>query len=311
MQDAPAPEVPDIADALPKLMPELRRITLRGWALEGALAVTAVAALVMTSGLGEKAYEFPLIILFVAAFIALSIARHTRRQHEARIMPLMAEAADLGYQQNASHFLASLPPRLLPKAGRKSAEDLISGRIGDRSIRFAEIRLETGGRNSSTLFQGIVAEFPNLVPMPPFFLAAEGETRGWFGFAGRIKVDDLMRIDTVTGGNGTVYGVWASRSEVRDHPAFAAALKVLTSLEHYIGSDSRLYTASSNGEIIHVALSHKRNLFKIGGLFSAGDALMDDIRIGYRDLSIPLTIAARLLEAEQSAVVKPEPQAAP
>lgn len=200
----------------------------------------------------------------------------------------------------------------MPRAGRKIAEDLISGRIGGRSIRFAEMKLETGGKNSSTLFQGIVAEFPNLAPMPPFFLAAEAETKGWLGFAGPIKVDDLMRVDTISGANGKVYGVWASTSEVRRHPAFAAVVKVLTNLEFVIGSESRLYTASSNGRVIHVALSHKRNLFKIGGLFTAGDALMDDIRLGYRDLTIPVTIAAKLLEAEQTAVVTPEgpPEAA-
>ena len=311
MPDPDSTPVPDIAEALPSLLPGLRRITRNGWLLEAAIAAIAVAMLALTAGMGEEPYQIPLIILAVAVGLAAYVARSTRRQHEARIMPLMAEALGLGYLQNANSFMASLPPRLLPKASRKSAEDQISGRIGGRSIQFAEMKLETGGKNSSTLFQGIVAEFPNLAPMPPFFLAAEGETRNWLGFAGRIEVDDLIRIDTITGPSGKVYGVWASTSDVRRHPAFAAVLKVLTSLELFIGSDSRLYTASSDGKIIHVALSHKRNLFKIGGLFNTGDALLVDIRLGYRDLSIPLTIAAKLLEAEQSGLLKPEGEITP
>lgn len=307
MPNPDPPPVLDIADVLPSLLPELRRITQKGWLLEAAIAVIAVAVLVLTAGMGENSYTIPLIVLVVAVGLAAHVARTTRRHHEARIMPLMAEALGLGYLQNASSFMTSLPPRLLPKASRKTAEDQISGRIGDRPIRFAEMKVETGGEDSSTLFQGIVAEFPNLAPMPPFFLAAEGETRNWFGFAGRIKVDDLIRIDTITGPSGIVYGIWAGTAEVRRHPAFAAVLQVLTSLEGFIGSDSRLYTASSDGAIIHVALSHKRNLFMIGGLLNTGDALLDDMRLGFRDLSIPLTIAAKLLEAEQSAVAKPDP----
>ena len=310
MSDASA-QAQDITDALPGLMPKIRRITRNGWLQEAVIAVVAVLALYLTAGLGKETYEIPLIILALAIGLAIWVARNTRRQHEARIMPLMAEALGMGYLQNASHFMQSLPPRLLPKASRRIAEDLIAGRIGDRSIRFAEMKVETGGKNSSTLFQGIVAEFPNLAPMPPFFIADEGQTRNWLGFAGPIKVDDLLRIDTMTGNSGKVYGIWASGSDVRQHPAFDAALKVLTSLEHFIGSESRLYTATSNGQIIHVALSHKRNLFKIGGLFNSGDALLDDIRMGYRDLTIPLTIAAKLLEAEQSALVNLSADPAP
>lgn len=221
MPDPDSTPVPDITDALPSLLPELRRITRNGWLLEAAIAVTAVAMLILTAGMGDEPYQIPLIVLAVAVGLAAYIAQITRRRHEARIMPLMAEALGLGYLQNASSFMTGLPARLLPKAGRKTAEDQISGRIGDRSIRFAELKLETGGKNSTTLFQGIVAEFPNLAPMPQFFLAAEGETRNWLGFAGPIKVDDLIRIDTITGRSGKVYGVWASTFDVRRHPAFA------------------------------------------------------------------------------------------
>lgn len=311
MADPQPSETPDIADALPRMMPEIRRITQTGWALLAAIAAVTVLTLTLTADLGDNDYEIPLYILAIAIIGIFAVAKFTRRQHEARLMPMMSEALGLGYQQNASYFLNTLPPRLLPKASRKNAEDMISGKIGDRAIRFAEVKLETGGKNSSTLFQGIVAEFPNVVPMPPFFLAAETATKTWLGFSGPIKVDDLQRIDTVTGGRGKVYGVWASSSTVRNHPAFAAVLKVLTNLEHFVGSDSSLYTASSNGQVIHVALSHKRNLFMIGGLFAAKDALFDDIRKGYRDLQIPLTIAAKLLEAEQSAVVRPEEAVSP
>jgi hypothetical protein len=315
MTDPQPSDPPDIADALPGMLPDLRRSTLTGWAGIAAVAVTAFAALVFIAGLEANKdgneWEAVIIVLGIAVALCLWIAHRTRRAHEARIMPIMAQALGLGYQQDASYFLSTLPVRLLPKAGKRSAEDMISGKIGDRAIRFAEVKLETGGKNSSTLFQGIVAEFPNLAPMPPFFLADEGKTRTWLGFAGPIKVDDLIRIDSVPGSEGRVYGVWASRTEVRDHPALAAVLKILTHLEYTIGSLSSLYTASSNGEVMHVALTHKRNLFKIGGLFAATDALMDDIRMGYRDLTIPLTIASKLLEAEKAALTEPAAAVSP
>lgn len=96
MPEPQAPEAPDITDALPKLMPEIRRVTLTGWALEGAIAVVTVAILILTAGTGEEPYQILLIVLVVAAVLASSVARYTRGQHEARLMPTMAEAASLG-----------------------------------------------------------------------------------------------------------------------------------------------------------------------------------------------------------------------
>ena len=265
------------------------------------LAVAAASSYAIF-GLGGRAYQVEFLVAALAVILILIIARRTQRAHEALIMPKLAEAAGLTYATDAAGFAQSLPPRLLPKAGLKRSEDVIWGQVGGRMIRFAEMKYETGGKNSSTLFKGIVVSYPNLAPMPSFFLAAEKETMGGFLASSHIKVADLVRIRSVTGGMGVVYGVWAGSTDIAKNPRLDGVLKVLTNLQNAIGSDAQLYTASSNGEVLHLAFRYKRDLFKIGGLFAGEDKLIADIKQGYHDLTLPLTIARKLLEAEKSAL---------
>jgi hypothetical protein len=295
---AAVPDIPDITATLPGILPTLRRETLKGWAMMAGLLTAAVIVALSVKDIGKDGRAWALVIVVMAVVSLGAIATYIRRRHEALIMPLLTRAAGLSYDQKGRWFLDSLPPRLLPKASDRTCEDVLSGRIGDRPIRFAEVKIETGGKNSSTLFRGVVMEFPNLVDMPAFFIASERETRGFFIFKGNIRVDDLVQVQTLTGRSGAEYGVWCSSAIAAEKPGFGAVVNVLTGLESIIGGDAKLYTASSDGREMHLAISHKRDLFKIGGMFADTTRLMQDIRHAYDDMTLPMRIVSALLAAE-------------
>ncbi len=300
--DVATNEIPDISTALPTLMPAIRRKSIEGWLLVAATVVLALYALFFLVGKADKPFQLALITIGGAAVVIFAISAYVQRGHTRQIMPMLAETAGMSYSQNALAFILSLPPRLLPKAAVRKGEDLVSGRLGGRQVSFAELTYETGGKNSSTLFKGIVASFANQAPMPPFFIVDEAQTKGWFIFSGNINVDDLIAVRSLPGSFGVTYGVWVSSSATADHPALDATLKLLTDLQYAIGSGARLFSASSDGKTMHVALSHKRNLFKIGGLFANRDQLINDIKLAYHDLTLPLVIVSKLLEAERGVV---------
>ena len=221
------------------------------------------------------------------------------------VMPHLAKAIDLQYEQNGRVFLDALPKRLLPKASVRQAEDCISGTIGDRPFTFAEAKLETGGENSRTLFCGVVVRFQNAAFVPAFFIAPERKTGGWFS---RMKVNDLVQVDSVTGGKGEVYGVWVSQKGAeRSDPALRGVIDLLTDLGTQIGDYAQLFSATSTGEEMHIALSHHRDMFQVGGLLANREKIMDGIRAAFEDLNTPLRIVSALLEIEAEAEKTSQP----
>lgn len=290
--------LPDVTAAVGALMPDLRRQIRLAWILIALVTALALVIGYNLLGVGEgPTFLFPVLI---GGVLIASIVRWTRKAHEKALMPILASTVGLSYDKNATGFAKVLPKRLLPD-GVRSGEDLLSGRIGGRMIRMAEVKVETGGKNSRTLFKGVVANFPNAVAMPPFFIAEEGQTGRSFWFGNRLDVDGLVKIRTVSGRAGRSYGVWASSAAVADNPALGAVVEIVTDLEHRISAEVQLFSATSNGEEMHVALTQKRDLYKIGGLFLNQTTILDEVQAAYRDLTVPLTIAAWLMEAEKQA----------
>lgn len=307
MTEAPPP--PDATDevalAVRSLMPDLRKLGAGSAALMAAVAVgTTILTLMVTSSAmdGEDRWKLALITLGIGAAIIFYSHRWMIGRQEATVMPVLARSIGLSYDKNAKSFLNSLPSRLLPKGVRK-AEDHVHGSLGAHEIQMAEVSVETGGKNSRTLFKGIVAQFPNRVAMPAFFIALEDKTRPGMFFGGDLSTDGLHHLRTVLNG-GRAYGVWTSWSQMEEPPALSAVIDVLTGIENHIGYGAQLYAATSNGEEMHIALSHSRNLFRVGGLFPSEAEIFADVRAAMQDLSVPITLAKTLISAEEAAVAK-------
>jgi len=297
----------EVALAVRNLMPGLKRRAVIATSLMGA--ALGVGCLVMfwslTSGNdGDERWKFGIFALFLAA-LSVGWAYHWMiRGQEALVMPVLAAAVGLSYNKTASGFLHSLPDRLLPKSRQRSAEDLVQGNLGAHRIEMLEVKVETGGKHSRTLFAGLVARFPNRVAMPAFFIAREDKTRPGLFFGGELSTDGLYHLRTVTGGGGASYGLWTSWTDRAEPAALAPVVEKVTRIEDLIGRGTQLYSATSDGTVMHVALTHSRNLFRIGGLFPNEIDVFADVRAAMQDLRVPLTLAKALIEAEEIAVEK-------
>ena len=304
--DASTDASTEVALAVRNLMPGLRGQARLAMGLASAALVSgaAIAFFVMTSGAGNDArWKVALLALIAGVFLAITAHKSMIRKQEALVMPVLAAAVGLTYAKDAGGFLRALPNRLLPK-GVKSAEDLVQGNLGAHRIEMAEIKIETGGKNSRTLFQGIVAQFLNRVDMPAFFIALEDKTRPGMFFGGELSTDGLYLLRSVIGGGGASYGVWTSWT-ARDEPAaLAPVVEKVTRIEDLLGRGTQLYAATCDGTEMHVALTHSRNLFRIGGLFPNESDVFADVRAAMQDLTVPLTLAKALIEAEEIAVAK-------
>jgi hypothetical protein len=295
----------EVAAAVRDLMPGLRRLSTITIALSTAsVGIAAVAAILfLNSGMESegrwKAALFSLLFGGIAVFQAF---KWMIRRQEALVMPVLASAVGFSYSKDAKSFVNALPKRLLPK-GIKTGEDHVQGKLGAHAIQVAELKVETGGKNSRTLFKGIVAQFPNRAAMPAFFIALQDKTRPGIFFGGDLSTDGLHHLRDVHSGART-YGIWTSWSQMEEPPALAAVVGVFTGIENHIGSGAELYAATSNGAEMHVALTHNRNLFRVGGLFPNENEIFADVRAAMQDLAVPLTLAKTLIEAEEMTVAK-------
>lgn len=303
---APVPPVFDVTEAVAALMPELRRQARMALALIAlALGLAGgISLLILNSAMDQgDRWEGAFYAAAAGLFAVFLTYRWTHNRQESLVMPILARTIGLGYAKDATPFVQSLPKRLLPDRSVRKGEDHLSGDLGAHAIQMAEVTAETGGKNSKTLFKGIVAQFPNRAAMPAFFIALEDKTRPGIFFGGDLSTDGLHPLRNVMAG-GRCYGIWTSSPEGPEPPALSAVVDTLTGLEDHIGSGARLYAATSNGVEMHIALSHSRNLFSLGGLFPDEGRILAEVQQAMQDLLIPLTLAKSLIEAEETAVAK-------
>lgn len=306
MSDADA-TTPDVGAAVQALKPQLTRISTKTLLVMTAVGIVTLVAVIAALNLiddGDDRFKFAMVAAVFGVLAIVYAHSRMRRAQEALVMPEVARAVGLTYDKEAGAFLRGLPERLLPRAAVRMAEDHVRGTFGRHSLEMAEVKIATGGKNSRTLFQGIVAKFPNSIRMPAFFLAPLSQTKPGFIFKAWIPTDGLYHLRDVVGPSGTTYGVWTSWSDLKEPPALTAVVDILTGLETRLQGSMTLFTATSNGEEMHIALSHARDLFRLGGLFPDDTRLFSDVFAATRDLSVPLNLVKELVAAEVAAAEK-------
>ncbi|MCU0827869.1 MAG: hypothetical protein MUE52_10780 [Tabrizicola sp.] len=299
----PSASPPDVSAAVQALKPQLTRMSV--WALLGMTvsgivtlyAVIASITLIEENSDGDR-FKVALFAGIMGILLMAFIYGRMRRSQEALVMPHVAQAVGLTYYKDASGFLNALPERLLPRASVRKAEDLVVGQLGSHSIQLAEVSIETGGKNSRTLFKGVVAQFRNSIQMPAFFLAPHEQTRPGMIFKAWIPTDGLYHQRDVVGPSGTTYGLWTSWTDAQEAPALNSVVDILTSLENRLPGPMSLFTATSNGIEMHIALRHFRDLYRVGGLFPAESHLLSQVSQATQDLSVPLNLVKELVAAE-------------
>lgn len=295
-----------VAQAVADLMPALRSTSRTAlFIILGAVALSAaIIAMLLSAGSdGDTGFSIALGVLAAGFVVVVAAWKWAIATQEERVMPVLARAVGLRYGKNAKDFVAGLPRRLLPDRSDRSGEDHIIGQLGVHRIEMAEVTAETGGKNSRVLFKGIVARFPNRTAMPAFFIARQDATAPGFFSASQLSTEGLHPLRKVQIGRHS-YGIWTSWTEGPEPPALSAVIDVLCQLNTHVGPDVGLYAATSNGEETHVALTHKRNLFRIGGLFPSKAKILADVQTALQDLTVPLALAQALIQAEEAALEK-------
>jgi len=295
----------DIGATVRALMPQLRQQAMLSVILIVALGIATCAMTIWALQIYAESSQISRFATTAAMFCLVGMLlawRRARHAQEALVMPVLAQAVGLSYDKNAKAFLAGLPRNLLPQKAAQSAEDHVHGRLGNHRIDMAEVRVVTGGKNSKTLFKGLVAQFPNSVPMPIFFLAPLSKTKPGVIFSAWMPTEGLTHLRDVTGPSGTPYGVWISWTERDEPPALAAVIKVLTDLETRVGVSASLFSVVSTGNEMFVALSHSGDLYRIGGLFPSEARIFGDVSSATQELAVVLNLARQLIAAEEAAV---------
>ena len=270
----------------------------------GIAIPVVIATIILNIGLfldppdiDERLYVLPTLI---GLGILFGIDRWVARARQKIIMPVLAEVTGFDYQQDASGFLRELPPRLLPKTSMMYAEDELLGAISGRYVRMAEVNVQKAGRSLRTLFRGVVLQFQTATPMPAFFIAPKQLTKGFFG--GEMNVKGLIEIRALNRARSETLGVWLSeQGNRRQHPALDAVLDIFLDLENNTGAKFRLFSMTSNGKEIHIALRHGRDLFHAGGLLVGKKGVRKRVASALEDFQVPLQITSAILNAEQVA----------
>lgn len=297
-------DTPDVAAAVRSLMPRLRTLAALAVALLVALAVATAALAVWCFRLteaGDETYKFAGLAVMGSIAGMIFTWMHARRAQEALVMPVVAGAIGLDFDKTAKDFRATLPARLLPRKAVIHAEDNVHGQLGAHRVDVAEVTVETGGKHSKTLFRGLVARFPNSITMPEFLLLPESKTKSGVLFGAWMPTDGLTHLRNISGRSGETYGLWTSRPATEEHPALPKVIEALTAMESGIGVPAKLFSAVSTGKEMFVALSHKGDLFRIGGLFPKEASILDYVSAATRELAVVLNLARELIAAEEAA----------
>lgn len=272
----------------------------RGWIFAVLVAVSTIAGTYASYSTFNDADGRSLVLPLLFGLAGLGgVNQWLIHAQQKLIIPYLASTMDLAYEQKPKRFLDELPPRLLPRSSIKSAEDGLTGTIDGHQIKFAEVLIQkTSGRSVRTLFRGIVVGFKNKTPMPAFFIAQKRRTETWFS---RMSVEGLVEARTMEGHDGEVFGVWLSeKGMAQQDSALSTALDLVNRLEVQMSEEVRLFSATSNGEEMHIALSCRRDLFRVGGLLVGQKKTIESIKTALKELDIPLQIISVLREAEEN-----------
>ncbi len=286
--------------ALSDALPYLRSLRIQGLAGMAALLVGTVFLVITLLNRGKDAQSWAIIAGFAGVFAMIALAGWVKKSHEAAIMPILASTLNLSHQKSAKHFITQIPENFIPRGSKQSCDDLMSGQIAARPFCFAEVKTETGGKNSSTLFDGVVIEVKAREMLPEFLIAPVRQTKGFWIFKGNVNVENQSRWHSATGGNDEEYGLWSPSQQPAERKVMEALMDRMLNLGGSLGSGSSLYSVACTGHYIYVALRHKREMFRIGGVFSTHEELMADIRTATGELDVPLRLAGEVVRAEEA-----------
>jgi hypothetical protein len=281
-------------DRIRAALPGLKRRRIMGGLGMAATGAAGFIGAVWSLSLPDEGWKISALFVVGAGFLCFWIAKQTSRAHEAALMPIIAGTFGLSHQKNGKAFLRAAPSPFLPMGGVQAADDVLTGRLAGQVFTWAEVETETGGKNSRTLFHGLLLEVP--APGTPKLLAApEEHTRPGMVFRADVDVQGLRWLGRDPGGGPGGTEVFSTDGDPSlTGPQVADLMARLLRLGGPVGGS--FFAACFTGRALWLAISHDRELFAIGGVVSDEHTLMADIRRAAQDFRGPMEIAGRAME---------------
>ncbi len=244
------------------------------------------------------------MVAIIGAALGIWYVRdQVRKRHGAEVMPIVAKAFGLTHDKAGGSFLGIVPFRIPPRSNQNTVDDHLTGTIGGRVWHAAEVRTETGGKNSKLYFDGIVIHVRTDGPLPGLMACRTEETQGsfWHGSA-RINVGDLTPVTMPSTRMPHGFGVWRTDgkwgTDGFDPDRTATLIAAVARAASGLGPDSRPLQILFDDRAITVATGQAHELFRIGGLFATRATVMADIRNVAQEVGPLIRAVTDILQAE-------------
>ena len=292
----------DLISSLQKPLKELQKkrlVTLFGLGITLIIGVSAIIFIVNSDG-GPSVF---LWIAIGAAFgIGVLIVKNFKNSAADLIIPPLARTVGLRYQASVPKDLTRgwMATGLLPNGSHISrSEDGFEGDFAGRRFQTADLRIETGGKHSTRLFNGLVVSMELAEPHHGFVLASEKNTTGGFFARPKVGTENLIKMTQYKSSTLRRFHAFVPLPKMASDPGFQARMQVLVRLDAEI-SQCDLFSVVCTGRRILVALSHETDFFRLRLLFGTAE-LPDDLRRVFSEMQAALKVVEILLDAEQAA----------
>lgn len=292
------------------LAPEFHRVTRKE-------AVTSIAFLLALLVGASAAFYFGswtlgLFLLTIIVAALLRIPKVLRRSQMGVALPYVLRSLCLEQNSGGLEFNRSLPGRLFPRVGDPLVSTVVSGSIDGFPVAIAE--LEVLDRRADTpvvLFEGLVLRLGLPTPLPGFLIldAAHSRkmertsSRTWLSREQHFEVGKLVPCPMLPGGVHDL-GLWLEMPADPVGQPLAAVLKVLSCPPADARIDGRIYSATSDGKTIYVALRPADASSRIDMTPASGTNASLAIHATFEWLSQPLALANALIGATVDTTTK-------
>lgn len=299
----------DLISSLQKPLEALQKTRLATLLGLGVTMIVGISVFIVLVNSGDPPVLM-WIVIGVAFGISVLIVRKFKRTAAELIIPPLARTVGLRYQASVPKDLTRgwMATGLLPKAAAISrSEDGFEGDFAGRRFQTADLRIETGGKHSKRLFNGLVVSMELPEPHHAFVLASEQNTTGSFFARPKVGTENLVKMTLYKSSALRPFHAFVPLPKMADDPGFQARMQVLMRLDTEIGQCD-LFSVVCTGRRMLVALSHETDFFRLRLLFGTAN-LPDDLRRVLAEMQATLKVVEILLESEPRAT--PDADAAP
>lgn len=297
--DAPAGPADGLA-AMPQITARLASERRSSWAIIAAVLIVAAAVVPMILSVTpveeNRRWFLALGGLVVVGVLAGEIVNRRYGARVAReVMPLLAQAVGLKHDWVVPELGHWQGKGLLPKHTKQPpANDQISGTLGNLRFSSWDMKLVSGGKNSTTVFEGLV------VTLEPVGHAALFVKKDHKGAAGWMQ-DRFGKAPAGLSNHGVVslrghdWELWLAPGA---QPGFDVKAG-LEALCRVLPAGASLRALMQERGRAHVAINLKGGLVDLGGLFVGKEALRGRIDAALGALAVPAKIAAAWSDAQR------------